>query len=118
MLLTKALLGTGDRIVAAVDGDGLRPLDLTQVDSVRRLCDVLHHADPLGLARFLVDTRSAAIPLSEAKLLAPVDRQEIWAAGCRSGAVVGGGLLGLEAGEKGYAGERASCAVGIAADAS
>jgi 2-dehydro-3-deoxy-D-arabinonate dehydratase len=81
MLLAKALLGSGDRIVAAVEEDMLRPLDLGQVDSVRRLCDVLHHSDPLGLARFLIDTKSDPIPLSDARLLAPVDRQEIWAAG-------------------------------------
>jgi 2-dehydro-3-deoxy-D-arabinonate dehydratase len=48
---------------------------------VRRLCDVLHHADPLGLARFLLDTRSLPIALAEVRLLAPVDRQEVWAAG-------------------------------------
>jgi len=81
MLLAKAVLGSGDRIVAAVEGDAVRPLDLGQVDSVRRLCDILHHADPLGLARFLVDTRSNPIALDEITLLPPIDRQEVWAAG-------------------------------------
>ncbi|MBA3315985.1 MAG: fumarylacetoacetate hydrolase family protein [Planctomycetota bacterium] len=81
MFLAKAILGSGDRIVAAVEGDAIRPLDLEQVDSVRRLCDVLHHADPLGLARFLVDTKSAPISLGEVTLLPPIDRQEVWAAG-------------------------------------
>jgi 2-dehydro-3-deoxy-D-arabinonate dehydratase len=45
------------------------------------LCDVLHHADPLGLARFLVDTKSNPIALDEITLLPPIDRQEVWAAG-------------------------------------
>ncbi|MGC1272170.1 MAG: fumarylacetoacetate hydrolase family protein [Planctomycetaceae bacterium] len=81
MLLAKVLHGSGDRLVAAVEGETLRPLDLGQVESVRRLCDILHHADPLGLARFLLDTNAAPIPLSEATLLAPIDRQEVWAAG-------------------------------------
>lgn len=81
MLLAKAVLGSGERIVAAVEGDAVRPLDLGQVDSVRRLCDVLHHADPLGLARFLVDTKSNPIALDEITLLPPIDRQEVWAAG-------------------------------------
>jgi 2-dehydro-3-deoxy-D-arabinonate dehydratase len=81
MLLAKAVLGSGDRIVAAVEGDALRPLDLGQVDSVRRLCDILHHADPLGLAKFLVDTKSSPIALDEITLLPPIDRQEVWAAG-------------------------------------
>ncbi len=81
MLLTNALLGKDERVVAAIKGDSLRPLDMTQVDAVRRLCDVLHHADPLGLARFLIDTSSQPIPLADATLLAPVDAQEVWAAG-------------------------------------
>lgn len=81
MLLAKAILAGGDRVVAAIEGDALRPLDLSQVDSVRRLCDVLHHSDPVGLARFLLDTRSSPISISEVRLLCPVDRQEVWAAG-------------------------------------
>jgi 2-dehydro-3-deoxy-D-arabinonate dehydratase len=81
MLLAKAVLGSGDRVVAVVEGDSIRPLDLEQVDSVRRLCDVLHHSDPLGLARFLVDTKSPPIALGEVTLLPPIDRQEVWAAG-------------------------------------
>lgn len=81
MLLAKALLGSGDRIVAAVEGDSLRPLDLGQVDAVRRLCDVLHHTDPLGLARFLLDTKAQPVPLADVTILPPIDRQEVWAAG-------------------------------------
>lgn len=81
MLLAKILHGSGERLVAALEDETLRPLDLAQVDSVRRLSDILHHADPLRLARFLLDTRADPIPLSDATLLAPVDRQEVWAAG-------------------------------------
>lgn len=81
MLLAKALLGSGDRIVAAVEGDSLRPLDLGQVDAVRRLCDVLHHSEPIGLAKFLLDTKAEPIPLADATILPPIDRQEVWAAG-------------------------------------
>jgi len=81
MLLARVLHDSGDRLVAAVEGDLLRPLDLGQVESVRRLCDILHHADPLGLARFLLDSQTDPIPRAEATLLPPVDRQEVWAAG-------------------------------------
>ena len=81
MLLSKALLSSQERVVGAIEGELFRPLDLAQVDSVGRLCDILHHADPLGLAQFLVDTRADPIPLSELTILAPIDRQEVWAAG-------------------------------------
>src|SRR5690606_6273237 len=67
--------------VAALEGDSVRPLDLSQVDAVRQLSDILHHADPLGLARFLLDSKTTPFPIGEVTLLAPVDRQEIWAAG-------------------------------------
>jgi 2-dehydro-3-deoxy-D-arabinonate dehydratase len=40
---------------------------------------VLHAADPA--AATAVDENSPAVPLAEVKLLAPVDRQEVWAAG-------------------------------------
>lgn len=81
MLLSKAILSSQERAVGAIEGETFRPLDMTQVDAVRRLCDILHHTDPLGLAQFLVDTQAKPIPLSEVKLLAPIDRQEVWAAG-------------------------------------
>src|SRR5262249_52373736 len=45
------------------------------------LADVLHHEKPREAARELVDERTRPIPLGEAQLLAPVDDQEIWAAG-------------------------------------
>ena len=81
MLLAKVLFGSQERTVAAVEGDRLRPLDMTQVESVRRLSDILHHADPLGLARFLLQTNAQPIPLADATILPPIDRQEVWAAG-------------------------------------
>jgi 2-dehydro-3-deoxy-D-arabinonate dehydratase len=43
------------------------------------LADVLHADNPAALARSLVGDES--IPVSEVRLLAPVDRQEVWAAG-------------------------------------
>ena len=81
MLLAKAVLSSDERLVGTIEADVFRPLDLGQVDAVGRLCDILHHADPLGLAQFLVDTNAEPIPLTELKILAPIDRQEVWAAG-------------------------------------
>ena len=37
--------------------------------------------DPLGLARFLIDPKSDPIDVEKATLLAPIDDQEVWAAG-------------------------------------
>ncbi len=81
MLLSKARLSSGEICVGVIQEDEFSLLDLNQVESVQRLSDILHHADPRGLAKFLIDTQQAPLPLSEIRLLAPVDRQEIWAAG-------------------------------------
>jgi 2-dehydro-3-deoxy-D-arabinonate dehydratase len=43
--------------------------------------DILNSADPMGLARFLLKPDTKPVALSDATLLAPVDQQEIWAAG-------------------------------------
>ena len=58
-----------------------RLLDLTQVEKLQTLTDILHAPDPLGLARFLIDPKAEPIPLNKATLLAPIDQQEVWAAG-------------------------------------
>jgi 2-dehydro-3-deoxy-D-arabinonate dehydratase len=59
----------------------LRLLDLSQVDHCRMLSDILHAADPPGLARFLIDPNAGQIRIGEVQFLAPIDRQEVWAAG-------------------------------------
>jgi 2-dehydro-3-deoxy-D-arabinonate dehydratase len=48
-------------------------------DGPRTLTDVLHADDPAGLAHSLAG--DDVIPVGEVTLLAPVDRQEVWAAG-------------------------------------
>jgi 2-dehydro-3-deoxy-D-arabinonate dehydratase len=83
MKLAKIKLADGKQKIAAVADDDrtLRLLDLSQVDKLQTLTDVLHAPDPLGLARFLIDPKAEPIPLSKATFLAPIDQQEIWAAG-------------------------------------
>lgn len=81
MKLAKVRLADGAVHVAAVSDEGVRLLDLTQIDNCRTLSDVLHAADPPSLARFLVDPNSGVIKPHEVEFLAPVDRQEVWAAG-------------------------------------
>ena len=81
MKLAKVKLVNGERHVAIAEETAVRLLDLTQVNHCRRLCDILHAPDPLGLAKFLVDRSLEPVPLEEVAFLAPIDHQEVWAAG-------------------------------------
>ncbi|MGV2334482.1 MAG UNVERIFIED_CONTAM: DUF2437 domain-containing protein [Planctomycetaceae bacterium] len=81
MRLCKIRTNDGSLRVAALHSDTVQPLDLTQIDNCHSLMDILNSADPGGLARFLLRPDSAHFPLADVTLLAPVDRQEIWAAG-------------------------------------
>lgn len=81
MRLCKIRTNDGSLRVAALHSDTVQPLDLTQIDNCHSLMDILNSADPGGLARFLLRPDSAHFPLADVALLAPVDRQEIWAAG-------------------------------------
>ncbi|MCA9100214.1 MAG: fumarylacetoacetate hydrolase family protein, partial [Planctomycetales bacterium] len=47
----------------------------------RSLADVLEADDPAATVEFLIDTRAKPFALSDVKLLAPIDQQEVWAAG-------------------------------------
>ncbi|NOX53702.1 MAG: 2-hydroxyhepta-2,4-diene-1,7-dioate isomerase [Planctomycetes bacterium] len=80
MRIAKIRLGAEEHL-ALVEEDRVRILDLDQVEPYRRLCDVLHAPDPVGLAQFLVGPESEGIPVSKVTFLAPIDEQEVWAAG-------------------------------------
>ncbi|MEY3457919.1 MAG: hypothetical protein RL215_1076 [Planctomycetota bacterium] len=79
--LCKIRLKDGSLRVAALYEDSVQPLDLTQIENCHSLMDVLNSADPFGLARFLLRPDTRHLALSEVALLAPIDRQEVWAAG-------------------------------------
>ncbi|MCA9065878.1 MAG: fumarylacetoacetate hydrolase family protein [Planctomycetaceae bacterium] len=81
MRLANIRLSDGTQAVASVNEDSVQPLDLTQVENCHALADILHAADPPGLARFLLRPGTPLIPLSEVTLLAPINQQEVWAAG-------------------------------------
>lgn len=81
MRLAKIRLPNDSVGVAWWDGDVLKPLDMLQVDHVRYLQDVLFAADPVGLVKYLVDAKASPIPATAAQFLAPIDKQEVWAAG-------------------------------------
>jgi 2-dehydro-3-deoxy-D-arabinonate dehydratase len=79
MKLAKYRSPDGGAGVGSLQDGELVPLDLTgrQYNS---LFDILEADDPLEVADFLLKPASA-MPLSRAKLLAPIDHQEVWAAG-------------------------------------
>jgi 2-dehydro-3-deoxy-D-arabinonate dehydratase len=81
MKLAKVLLSNGESRVGVLENSNVRLLDLSQVDHCRNLSDILHAPDPLGLAKFLVDQETEPVALDALKILAPIDHQEVWAAG-------------------------------------
>lgn len=79
MRLAKYRLPTGEISVGQLEGERVLPLDLSG-RQYRCLSDILDADDPLEVADFLV-VRNRSISLETAALLAPIDDQEVWAAG-------------------------------------
>lgn len=81
MKLAKVNLSDGSRRGAIVEQTTVQLLDFTQLENVRTIADVLHSKEPAALAKFLIDQNAAPVPISDVTFLAPIDRQEVWAAG-------------------------------------
>lgn len=81
MRLAKIGLNGGDVRLAIVEDDIVRLLDLEQVENCNSLSDLIYSRDPIGLAKFLVDRKADPVPQARVEFLAPIDRQEVWAAG-------------------------------------
>lgn len=81
MQLAKVQLETGDVRVGVVAEDHVRFLDIEGSVGFQTLSDVLHSDNPGAVARDLMDDRAASQPLNNLTVLAPIDRQEVWAAG-------------------------------------
>ena len=81
MQLCKLQLASGEIRVGAIDEGDVRFLDLSRFKDLHDLSDVLHAEQPGELAGELIDEDGPRLPLDEVDLLAPVDRQEVWAAG-------------------------------------
>lgn len=81
MRLAKVQLKDGSRETVLISEQSVRRLDFSQVESCHCLADILHAPDPQGLAKFLVDQDAQPVPEEEVTFLAPVDQQEVWAAG-------------------------------------
>src|SRR3984957_20257613 len=71
----------GTDFTVAVKRGQVFTLDLLRDPAITCLADVLHSADPLAVARELIDTSITLEPLGSQSFLAPVDHQEVWAAG-------------------------------------
>jgi 2-dehydro-3-deoxy-D-arabinonate dehydratase len=72
---------SGAVTVVMVDGDRVVPLNVAKDVNVRCLADLIQAPDPVGLARSLVDPALPVETTAAVRFLAPVDRQEVWAAG-------------------------------------
>lgn len=81
MRIAKIRLADGENRIALVEKSDVQLLDLTQVESCHSLSDILSSPDPVGLAKFLIDREAAPIAVDSVTYLAPIDRQEVWAAG-------------------------------------
>ena len=79
MKLAKYQLLTGQTGVARVEGDQLRPLDLSG-GQYRSLAEILDADNPYEAVDFLIRSEES-IPLASVNLLPPIDQQEVWAAG-------------------------------------
>lgn len=81
MKLAKVRLSDGTIHIAKVDQDQFYLLEMTEVESVSTLSDILHSPDPKGLVNFLQQPDREPLTGADIKLLAPIDNQEVWAAG-------------------------------------
>ena len=79
MRIAKVQLANGQQRVALVEEQGVRLLKETPEH--RTLSDILHAPNPAQLAKSLVDETTALLPAASVKFLAPLDHQEVWAAG-------------------------------------
>lgn len=81
MRIAKIKLPEGEIRLAIVEDETVRLLDLGQVENCRNLSDLVYSSDPRGLARFLIEREVEPLSHSAVTFLAPIDRQEVWAAG-------------------------------------
>ncbi|MCI0461314.1 MAG: fumarylacetoacetate hydrolase family protein [Gemmataceae bacterium] len=81
MQLCKVQLSNGEVRVGAVADGHVRFLDLEDYVGMQSLSDILHSDNPISVAHDLIDDNARNLPLKDLTVLAPIDRQEVWAAG-------------------------------------
>ena len=81
MKLAKFRHQSGERAIGRLEDDGIvRPLNLAG-GQYQSLTDILEADDPQEVAEFLTDTKTDPVPVDKIQFLAPIDQQEVWAAG-------------------------------------
>jgi 2-dehydro-3-deoxy-D-arabinonate dehydratase len=80
MILCRFTRGGEDAVRIGIVEDGTSIVDLTPA-GLKTLEEVLESDDPTAVARQARERASASFPLDAVQLHAPVERQEIWAAG-------------------------------------
>src|SRR4051794_13658486 len=81
MQLCKAQKEDGTTGVGVVADGQVRFLALEEYVGLKSLSDILFADNPRSAAQDLLDATARAFALDDVTLLAPVDRQEVWAAG-------------------------------------
>lgn len=79
MKLVAFQVSGGPRQIGILDGEQITPLATS--GQYPTLQSVLEADNPAAAAQSLVDKSAQPVALSSAKLLAPIDQQEVWAAG-------------------------------------
>jgi 2-dehydro-3-deoxy-D-arabinonate dehydratase len=75
------LLDNGKIRIGWVRGGHITLLDLKRDPKIQGIFDILAAPEPDRLVMRLADVQQTTFPLASAHLLAPIDRQEVWAAG-------------------------------------
>jgi 2-dehydro-3-deoxy-D-arabinonate dehydratase len=81
MQLCKLRRSTGEVCAAILTEGRVQILASKRQGGVASLSDILHAADPARFLSDLVGMGTDSVPLAGVRLLAPLDRQEVWAAG-------------------------------------
>lgn len=81
MKLAKVRLADGSVRVASVEDQTVKLLNLSRSGTIHCLGDILREDDPVALARLLIDEAAGPLPAGAVRFLAPIDSQEVWAAG-------------------------------------
>lgn len=79
MQVAKVELPGGEQRVAVLVDNGVYVVAWSE--ECRSLTDLLHASDPVDLVGSLFDTNATLIAAPQVRMLAPLDRQEVWAAG-------------------------------------
>jgi 2-dehydro-3-deoxy-D-arabinonate dehydratase len=81
MQFGKIRRATGETVAVLIEAGQVLTLDLYRRPDVTTLADLLATANPGQTAREVLDVTTPPEPLADQVFLAPVDRQEVWAAG-------------------------------------